>query len=123
MALLELQAERDRASIVIPGGGGEAAVSIYGLRKIELAKAIVRNRCACLYRASPSARFECAFDCDVVGEAIPIARRVNVTLLSKRGEEIEGALALAPVLTDFTAHGACALFVPFASVGSNQRAA
>lgn len=52
-----------------------------------------------------------------------LGRTVTVTLLSKRGEEIEGALALAPILTDFTAHGACALFVPFASGGSSQRAA
>ncbi|MCX7356603.1 MAG: PAS domain S-box protein [Alphaproteobacteria bacterium] len=52
-----------------------------------------------------------------------LGRTVNVTLLSKRGEEIEGALALAPILTDLTAHGACALFVPFANLGSTQRAA
>lgn len=52
-----------------------------------------------------------------------LGRTVNLTLLSKRGEEIEGALALAPILTDFTAHGACALFVPFATSGSSQRAA
>ncbi len=52
-----------------------------------------------------------------------LGRTVNVTLLSKRGEEIEGALALAPILTDFMAHGACALFVPFAHAGSTQQAA
>ncbi|MEQ1490058.1 MAG: PAS domain S-box protein, partial [Terricaulis sp.] len=52
-----------------------------------------------------------------------LGRTVNITLLSKRGDEIEGALALAPILTDFTAHGACALFVPFSTSGSSQRAA
>ena len=52
-----------------------------------------------------------------------LGRTANVTLLSKSGEEIEGALALAPILTDYTAHGACALFFPFANVGSTQRAA
>lgn len=52
-----------------------------------------------------------------------LGRTVNITLLSKRGDEIEGALALAPILTDFTAHGACALFVPFSISGSSQRAA
>ena len=52
-----------------------------------------------------------------------LGRTVNITLLSKRGDEIEGALALAPILTDFTAHGACALFVPFSSAGFSQRAA
>jgi PAS domain S-box-containing protein len=50
-------------------------------------------------------------------------RAINITLLSKRGEEIEGALALAPILTDFTAHGACALFVPSPNADSSQRAA
>ncbi len=52
-----------------------------------------------------------------------LGRTVNITLLSKRGDEIEGALALAPILTDFRAHGACALFVPFTSAGSSQKAA
>lgn len=50
-------------------------------------------------------------------------RALDITLLSKRGEEIEGSLALAPILTDFTAHGACALFVPFSVAGSSQQAA
>jgi len=39
-------------------------------------------------------------------------RAMTITLLGKRGDEIEGELALAPILTDFVAHGAFALFVP-----------
>jgi PAS domain S-box-containing protein len=51
------------------------------------------------------------------------ARAMGLTLLSKRGEEIEGVLALAPILTDFIAHGAFALFVPSSAVGGAQKAA
>lgn len=51
------------------------------------------------------------------------ARSMAMTLLSKRGEEIEGMLALAPILTDFTAHGAFALFVPSAAHAGAQQAA
>lgn len=46
----------------------------------------------------------------VLREAQP--RAMTITLLGKRGDEIEGELALAPILTDFVAHGAFALFVP-----------
>lgn len=50
-------------------------------------------------------------------------RSISLTLLGKRGEEIEGVLALAPILTDFIAHGAFAVFVPSGTVGVVQRAA
>lgn len=50
-------------------------------------------------------------------------RAMTLTLLGKRGEEIEGGLALAPILTDFVAHGAFALFVPAAAADGAQRAA
>ncbi|MEZ5971392.1 MAG: PAS domain S-box protein [Hyphomonadaceae bacterium] len=52
-----------------------------------------------------------------------VGRSVNVVLLSKRGDELEGALALAPILTDFTAHGAYALFIRSTHSGSSQQAA
>lgn len=51
------------------------------------------------------------------------ARSVAITMLGKRGDEIEGVLALAPILTDFIAHGALALFVPAAKCVDAQQAA
>jgi PAS domain S-box-containing protein len=51
------------------------------------------------------------------------AREMKVNLLGRRGNEIAGDLSLAPILTDFAAHGAFALFVPASSVDSTQQAA
>jgi hypothetical protein len=45
---------------------------------------------------------------------------MELTLLGKRGDEIDGSLALSPILTDFAAHGAFALFVPASAAGDNQ---
>lgn len=50
-------------------------------------------------------------------------RSMAITLLGKRGDEIEGVLALAPILTDFIAHGAFALFVPAGTSAAAQQAA
>lgn len=50
-------------------------------------------------------------------------RSIALTLLGKRGEEIEGVLAIAPILTDFIAHGAFAMFVPSSAANVSQRAA
>lgn len=51
------------------------------------------------------------------------ARSMALTLLGKRGDEIEGVLSLAPILTDFISHGAYALFVPSTSCGGAQKVA
>lgn len=58
----------------------------------------------------------------VFREAQP--RTMALTLLGKRGDGIEGELALAPILTDFVAHGAIALFVPARAItqGAQQAA-
>ncbi len=48
---------------------------------------------------------------------------ISLTMLGKRGDEMPGDLALAPILTDFAAHGAFALFVPASPAGTAQRAA
>ncbi len=50
-------------------------------------------------------------------------RSISLTLLGKRGDEVEGVLAIAPILTDFVAHGALAIFVPSEAAGATQRAA
>lgn len=55
----------------------------------------------------------------VLRDASP--RVMAITLLGKRGDEIEGELALAPIVTDFVAHGALALFVPTGAVGEVQQ--
>lgn len=50
-------------------------------------------------------------------------RQVSLTLLGKRGDEIDGLLVLAPVMTDITSQGAIGLFVPSDSAGASQCAA
>ncbi len=57
----------------------------------------------------------------VLREGVP--RSISLTLLGKRGDEIDGVLAIAPILTDFIAHGAYAMFVPSGASGAAQRAA
>jgi PAS domain S-box-containing protein len=57
----------------------------------------------------------------VLREALSL--EVALTLLGKRGEEMPGTLALAPIVADTVAHGAQALWVPFQGAGERQRAA
>ena len=87
-------------------GFGEADLA--GHRLLDLVAAGQRRECAEMIER-------------VLREGQP--RSMALTLLSKRGEEIEGVLALAPILTDFIAHGAFALFVPSAGSVGAQRAA
>lgn len=87
-------------------GFGEADLA--GHRLLDLVAAGQRRECAEMIER-------------VLREGQP--RSMALTLLSKRGEEIEGVLALAPILTDFIAHGAFALFVPSPGCVSAQRAA
>lgn len=60
---------------------------------------------------SPSQRREAG---DVIERVLRDAatRQIALTLLGKRGEEMPGVLALAPILTDCVAHGAQALWIP-----------
>lgn len=87
-------------------GFGEADLA--GHRLLDLVAAGQRRECAEMIER-------------VLREGQP--RSMALTLLSKRGEEIEGVLALAPILTDFIAHGAFALFVPSPGCVAAQRAA
>jgi PAS domain S-box-containing protein len=50
-------------------------------------------------------------------------RETNVTLIGKRGEELTGVLAAAPILTDSVAHGAQVLMVRNGQSKSESRAA
>lgn len=50
-------------------------------------------------------------------------RAMSLTLLSKRGDEIDGVISLAPIQTDFIAHGAFALFIPSTDSDKARRAA
>jgi PAS domain S-box-containing protein len=52
-----------------------------------------------------------------------LGRDIALTLLGKRGEEMRGVLALAPILTDSVAYGAQALWVPRQDADERQRAA
>ena len=51
------------------------------------------------------------------------SRAMSLTLLSKRGDEIDGIISLAPIQTDFIAHGAFALFIPLSDSDKARRAA
>lgn len=51
------------------------------------------------------------------------AREIELTLIGKRGQELAGVLAVAPVITDAIAHGAQALIVRSRLAGSESRAA
>lgn len=87
---------------------GFAGADLAGHRILDLVPAAQRLECADMIER-------------VLREAQP--RSMALTLLGKRGEEIEGVLALAPILTDFIAHGAFALFVPStAHLGAQQAA-
>lgn len=87
---------------------GFAGADLAGHRILDLVPAAQRRECADMIER-------------VLREAQP--RSMALTLLGKRGEEIEGVLALAPILTDFIAHGACALFVPSTAHLDAQQAA
>lgn len=52
-----------------------------------------------------------------------IARESSLTLIGKRGEELTGVLAAAPILTDSVAHGAQVLIVRNGKSNSESRAA
>lgn len=87
---------------------GFAGADLAGHRILDLVAAAQRRDCAEMIER-------------VLREPQP--RSMGLTLLGKRGDEIEGVLALAPILTDFVAHGAFALFVPSAaSLGALQAA-
>lgn len=87
---------------------GFAGADLAGHRILDLVAAAQRRDCAEMIER-------------VLREPQP--RSMGLTLLGKRGDEIEGVLALAPILTDFIAHGAFALFVPSAaSLGAQQAA-
>ncbi len=51
------------------------------------------------------------------------AHEIGLTLLGKRGQELPGMLAVAPILTDFLAHGAQALIVRNGHSNFESRAA
>ncbi|MEZ5958911.1 MAG: PAS domain-containing protein [Hyphomonadaceae bacterium] len=87
---------------------GFAGIDLTGHRILDLVAAAWRRDCADMIES-------------VLREAQP--RSMALTLLGKRGEEIEGMLALAPILTDFVAHGAIAVFVPYTRHDQPQRTA
>jgi len=104
---LDARARVETVDDAFTSWSGFTSADLGGHRLLDLVTAAQRRECA--------ETIEC-----VLREGQP--RVMELTLLGKRGDEIEGTLALSPILTDFAAHGAFALFVPASAAGDSQAA-
>lgn len=104
---LDARARVETVDDAFTSWSGFTSADVGGHRLLDLVTAAQRRECA--------ETIEC-----VLREGQP--RVMELTLLGKRGDEVEGTLALSPILTDFAAHGAFALFVPASAAGDSQAA-
>lgn len=105
---LDARARVETVDDAFTSWSGFSSADLAGHRLLDLVAATQRRECAETIER-------------VLREGRP--QMMKLTLLGKRGDEIDGTFALAPILTDFTAHGAFALFVPSSVAGDSQAAA
>lgn len=96
---LDARARVETVDDAFTSWSGFTSADLAGHRILDLVAAAQRRECGEMIER-------------VLREGQP--RVMELTLLGKRGDEIDGTLALSPILTDFAAHGAVALFVPAA---------